>query len=204
MVNEEIFQGLKIALFKKQSLKDAMESFYNAGYEKNEIEEAAKSLQMQEFQQNLNKDLEQKSTTKTFFKKTKPIEPEKQKIQEESLPSKNIPPSVSSFNQELKPFLIQKDFQPKVIQIGVKPKFFKSLPKLESTQKISKYETPKSLEISKEKVIQKVSKYEKTIERPKKDIMAIVLIIMLLLLVGILVAVFLFKTEIIEFFSNYL
>ncbi len=44
MVNQEIFFGLKSALERGQTLKRAMFSFYNAGYEKQEIEEAAREL----------------------------------------------------------------------------------------------------------------------------------------------------------------
>jgi len=44
MVNQEILWGLKSALERGQSLKKAMLSFYNAGYNKNEIEESAKYL----------------------------------------------------------------------------------------------------------------------------------------------------------------
>lgn len=43
-MNEEIFSGLKAALERGQSLKNAMMSFYNAGYDKTEIEEAARAL----------------------------------------------------------------------------------------------------------------------------------------------------------------
>lgn len=42
MVNEEILGGLRVAISHKSSLKNAMQSFYNAGYKKEEIEEAAK------------------------------------------------------------------------------------------------------------------------------------------------------------------
>jgi len=46
MSNEFILEGLKNALNKGQSLKDAMMSFYNAGYKKEEIEKAARQLHM--------------------------------------------------------------------------------------------------------------------------------------------------------------
>ena len=42
MINQEIFWGLKSALERKQSLKLAMISLNNAGYDKKEIEEAEK------------------------------------------------------------------------------------------------------------------------------------------------------------------
>ncbi len=45
MVKEEIVEGLKSALARGESLEKAMESFYNAGYEREEIEDAARSLQ---------------------------------------------------------------------------------------------------------------------------------------------------------------
>jgi hypothetical protein len=45
MVKEEIIEGLKYAVAKGESLPKAMMSFYNAGYLKGDIEEAARALQ---------------------------------------------------------------------------------------------------------------------------------------------------------------
>jgi len=45
MPKEEIIEGLKYAVAKGESLPEAMMSFYNAGYSKEEIEEAARILQ---------------------------------------------------------------------------------------------------------------------------------------------------------------
>ena len=50
MVNEEIVAGLRLALSKGESLKQAMTSFYSAGYSKQEIEDAARALQNPELQ----------------------------------------------------------------------------------------------------------------------------------------------------------
>ena len=44
MVNQDILGGLKSALERGESLKQAMMTFYNAGYRKEEIEEAARAL----------------------------------------------------------------------------------------------------------------------------------------------------------------
>ncbi len=41
MVKEEIVEGLKMAISKGEPLEKAMASFYNAGYKKEDIEEAA-------------------------------------------------------------------------------------------------------------------------------------------------------------------
>jgi len=42
MVREDIVGGLKVALSRGNTLQAAMQSFYNAGYNKDEIEEAAR------------------------------------------------------------------------------------------------------------------------------------------------------------------
>lgn len=44
MINEDILGGLKSATERGESLKKAMMTFYNAGYKKEEIEEAAIAL----------------------------------------------------------------------------------------------------------------------------------------------------------------
>lgn len=44
MVRQDILGGLRVALFKGESLQSAMQSFYNSGYKKEDIEEAAQAL----------------------------------------------------------------------------------------------------------------------------------------------------------------
>jgi hypothetical protein len=51
MVKEEILSGLKYALAKGEPLPEAMMSFYNAGYLKKDIEEAARALQIPQLSQ---------------------------------------------------------------------------------------------------------------------------------------------------------
>ena len=46
-MNEEIFGGLRSATNRGETLEQAMLTFYNAGYKREEIEEAAKAFQMQ-------------------------------------------------------------------------------------------------------------------------------------------------------------
>ena len=48
MVNSEILGGLRAALNRGESLEKIMVSFYNAGYRKEEIEEAARIFQQEE------------------------------------------------------------------------------------------------------------------------------------------------------------
>jgi len=47
MVREDILSGLRLALSQGESLKNAMMSFYNAGYKKQDIEDAARALQIE-------------------------------------------------------------------------------------------------------------------------------------------------------------
>ncbi len=64
MVNEIILEGIKSALSKGESLASVMQSFYNAGYTKEEIEEAARMMQMQNFERTTQPStIQQKSTT---------------------------------------------------------------------------------------------------------------------------------------------
>ena len=44
-MNQDIFEGLKVAIGKGESLEEAMQTFYNSGYDKTQIEEAARALQ---------------------------------------------------------------------------------------------------------------------------------------------------------------
>lgn len=51
MVKEEILEGLKYAVARGETLPKAMMSFYNAGYSKQDIEEAARALQASQLPQ---------------------------------------------------------------------------------------------------------------------------------------------------------
>lgn len=124
-------EGLKGALARGESLKQAMISFYNAGYKKEEIEKAARALQIQQQKQ--------------------PRPPQTQQI------------------------------QPKPIQKPLKPIKKLSQPKSGSIQRVSGYgQQPK----------------------PKKKSPLIILIIFLVMLLGALTSLFLFKEQILEFFDN--
>tara|TARA_Y100000310_G_scaffold305866_1_gene346504 strand:- start:2973 stop:3368 length:396 start_codon:yes stop_codon:yes gene_type:complete len=55
MVNIDLLEGLKVAISKGETLQQAMQSFYNAGYNKRDIEESAKALQHQIHQEQIQK-----------------------------------------------------------------------------------------------------------------------------------------------------
>jgi len=127
-IKEEILGGLKLALSKGESLKQAMMSFYNAGYKKQDIEEAARTLHMQEHPSLLQK----------------PIEVLKQKF----------------FNKK-----------PKQIPI-IKP--------------------------------QNISDYQQQSVKPKGKIILFLLIFILLILIGALASLFIFKNEVVSFINSFL
>ena len=154
MVREEILEGLRAAVAKGEPLRKAMMSFYNAGYSKKDIEEAARALQTPQFQQ------------------TQPIR------QPAAIP----PTSPVQQPQPLQPAYVQP-LQPQP-PVPVQP--------IQSLYLQSPSGT-----------IQKVSGYGEK-PRPFSAIITFILIFFLLFLIGILIAVFLFKNELAEFFNNVL
>ncbi|MCX6749808.1 MAG: hypothetical protein NTW17_03670 [Candidatus Pacearchaeota archaeon] len=137
MVKEEIIEGLRIAVSKGESLEKAMTSFYNAGYKKEEIEQAAAAM-----------------------------------VQ------------VPSFAQSAQQISQPMQFQQKNI-----------MPQPVSGQSRPLIQQPPAA------VAQNVSDYGKKPSR-KGLAITIVLFIMLLLLLGVLAAVILFKTELSNFFGS--
>lgn len=128
MVNDEILGGLKSALERGESMKRAMMTLFNAGYNKGEIEEAARNL----------------------------TEPSTNQLQ---LPIKTIPQTA----QVTSPQILQKPtqiFQP----------------------------------------VQKISGYGE--ENPKEKIIIFVLISLLIFLITLLITIFLFRQNLIDFFSS--
>jgi len=81
MVKEELVEGLKTAMIRGDSLQKAMFSFYNAGYKKAEIEEAARLLQSSHFspERYLLQQQQQKArvqTTNSIRNPSQPITPQ--------------------------------------------------------------------------------------------------------------------------------
>ena len=140
MVKEEIVEGLRLAVEKGEPLNKAMMSFYNAGYLKAEIEEAARALQVPHFAE----------------------------MQDEGQLIRNQPPSQnkgSSQNVYSPTYNLQSSLQP--------PQNF----------------------------IQRVSDYEGK-SKPMSGILIFTLVFSLLFLLGLLVAVFLFKEELTILFNK--
>jgi len=143
MVREDIFEGLKSGLARGKSLQETMQSFYNSGYEKKEIEEAAKVL--------------------LYNKTPAQVTPQ--------IPSQPV---------------AQPTYQPQTVS---------------STEPVKK-QTPQMQDLA--KTNQLVSYYDTSPPKPKKSTnigLIILLVVILFILFGALIAVFLFKENIINLFQ---
>ncbi|MBU2615517.1 MAG: hypothetical protein KKC19_00235 [Nanoarchaeota archaeon] len=146
MAKEDIVEGLRYALAKGETLDKAMMSFFNSGYTKEEIEDAARILQAPQ-------------VFPTVQQSTNPI-PQSLPQSSAQAPLQQAPSSNQGYQQ-----LIPGSTMPP-----------------SPTQKISAYGTP---------------------PHSSGKAITIVLVLLLLILLGILVSVFLFKTEISNFLSGF-
>lgn len=89
MVNLEILEGLKTAMLRGDTLKEAMISFYNSGYKKEEIEEAAKNLNLEEIKKEFQLIEQEKKGEQLILEKNS----EKGKKKEISKKPTNVPTS---------------------------------------------------------------------------------------------------------------
>jgi hypothetical protein len=135
MVRQDILEGLRQSLLRGESLGKAMHTFFNAGYKKEDIEEAARTLQLQpQSTTPKNKPQEPFKKIEKLGKKEKPI----QKVSDYNNSSKKIKKEINSKTDELKD---------KKLMIGQKQKFPEQVDK-KNTQKISEYSnTPKNNKI---------------------------------------------------------
>lgn len=197
MINEEIVGGLKNALERGDSLKSAMISFYNAGYDKKEIEESAATL--------LNYPI-----TKPGFKTPTP-EVKKVETKVEPIPAPKIIQKVSQYGEEkpkeiIKPkkgflfFKPKKPKEPKEIykEISKAPEVKKFVPK--EIPKVIINAMPQTTPKKIEKPVQRVS--SSSAMTPQEKAIIAILVGLLIFLVGLLVLIFLFRQQLIDFISS--
>ncbi len=242
MVDDEVVEGLKAGLERGQSLRKAMMTLFNAGYKKEEIEEAAKSLI--EYKPENQAQLSVKKTSKPS--EIKPISQMPILAKPRAPPEFNIPvmpaPQLIKPVQSVQKEKIKEEVKQKVSGYGqpmqppVKPKlevekvkkkgFFqrraeeKQKKKLEemkakanrpiTLQKISSNEKPVPRGI-KEEIKQKISSYEPSVSKGRikegrkasEKIIISILVFLLIFLTGLLVAIFIFKDKLMEFFNAF-
>ncbi|MEK6906629.1 MAG: hypothetical protein AABW81_03340 [Nanoarchaeota archaeon] len=209
MVREDILEGLKRAVQRGSTLQKAMVSFYNSGYTKEEIEDAARELQKQMHQIEVQRVVQQPSqlTIQKPQQPTQPLpqqnqqpvvqqplQPQPQKLQQVTPPivqqSQQSTPQVQSriTTQQYNPSLIQqsKDYSYPVMQ-----------------QPSQYFKQPLSQETGDKQQV--VSKYPDNNQGKSEGTLIIVLLsVILLFLFGILVSLILFKEDIINFLNKLL
>jgi len=176
-MNEEVLGGLRSALERGQTLERAMMTLFNSGYKKEEIEEAARSLL--EFQPSAQLQPPVKTVAKIPIVKQTP--------QPASLPKQQITPP-----------------QPTQIQ---KQSLQKQIPSvIQKSQVIQKPQIQQTIQV--QKPIQKISNYGE--EKPKEEkrparerAIIFILVFLMAFLLGLLAVIFLFKDQLIAYFSNF-
>ncbi len=166
MVKEEILEGLRASLSRGEPLRQAMMSFYNAGYSKKDVEEAANILSSPQVPAGVQQPAQ-----------TPPVQPQP------------TTPSTTSATQTTPP--VQQAIQ-QAAQAPMQP----AQQPMQLAQQIQQPAQQPGL-------IQKVSGYG-TEKKSMGTIAMIILVLFLIGLLGILVAVFLFKDEISKIFGNIL
>lgn len=161
MPKEEIVEGLKAAIAKGESLNKAMMSFFNSGYSKEDIEDAAKILDSPQLPQ---------------IQITQP--------QQQNIPVKqDSQQSQTQTNEPKVQFETHPVPQPSNPQSETQNQQFPPLQQPQTTQKVSNYGgKPNAL----------------------GAVAIFILVFFLLVLVGVLIAVFLFKDELAGFFNSFI
>jgi len=177
MVNEEVFGGLKSALERGQTLERAMLTLFNSGYKREDIEEAARALMEI-----------QPSAQLTPPIKTVPMSPVIKQAPQVLAPPRQ-PKSFEPMTFQQQSTQIQRPIQPQI----QKP--------------IQKQPIQIQQPVQVQKPIQKVSNYgeeKQKEERPKREKAIIfILVFLLAFLLGLLAVIFLFKQQLIDYFSNF-
>ncbi len=183
MAREDILGGLKSALMRGYSLKDAMVSFYNAGYSKEDIEASARTLQYQMVERPELRELLTDNREKLSVPGNLPEQSQKQgqkpagNVKESSAkedgqkhaPSKSDVPLPSS-GKERRKFKSLHQFQPKPIPVR--------------------------------------ARQEKNAQNYRQGtgirVITLTLVALLVILLGALAAIFIFREQIIQFFNGLL
>jgi hypothetical protein len=221
MVNEEIVGGLVSALSRGESLEKAMMTFYNAGYNKEEIEDSAKEVYRQLGPEAMGISGSLQDTLNEIAMKAgalkKPENPEDQQPNEDNYsdslqlqkPSPKIMPELDNLNKENKaPQNVSAYGQLNYKNQYQNPeditnKIEKAIKGLRPVNIPSRIEiVHRNIESRPPAVVQKVSDYPQNPPKSISKTMTYVLVGILILLLGALAAVFLFKDDLIKLFNN--
>ncbi|MBW6442524.1 hypothetical protein K0A97_01930 [Patescibacteria group bacterium] len=177
MVKEEIVEGLRLAMMKGETLQKAMMSFFNAGYSKQEIEEAARYLQAPTMSQYPYPNSQGGSYAMP-----------QQTQQSQQMNQAQFQNQQSQTSQQL-PSQVPQPLQPQ--------NFPQQTQQPQQPPQQTQSQQPAG-------IVQHVSSYGEPPKRKKSSFVNFLLIFLLLALVGVLIGIFLFKEEITDFLSRFL
>jgi hypothetical protein len=174
MVNMELIAGITGALERGQSLKSAMVSFFNAGYSKEEIEEAARVL----IEVGTNPDSGFAPVTSSIsFQSKGAKQQEAHENVSVTLPKNSANAQTAMVNTATGNF---SGFSQRA------PVAEKKLPE----------------EKMKLKPVQKISDYDHVKSKRRPSVLIIVLAALLIILLGVLVAMFLFRRQLVDWLAS--
>ncbi len=172
MVNNDILGGLRSALTRGYSLEEAMLSFFNAGYKRDEIQEAAKALQSTIVIQ------------PSIELQPRPIFEPKPKPQ---------PPVLSKIKISRPQIPVQKvQVQEPIVSKPVVQKPVEQKPVVEKE--------PIAAPVKKQVAVSRVSAY--TSDSSRIRTITVILVVLLAVLLGILGLMYIFRSQIISFFNS--
>ncbi|NMB66955.1 hypothetical protein GYA25_02770 [Candidatus Woesearchaeota archaeon] len=216
MVNQEILGGLIAALERGESLKKSMMSLYNAGYKKEEIEEAAMmtlGMDITSLKELLNQNNQIQNKPIPLNNPKPPLKEllnQNNQIQNKPIPLNNSNPPLEQ--QKPQPVLTPiQNIQPQQIlpQQAILSTQNILIPPNPPIQNVIIQEKPQIPKIESQEIQmstkQKVSDYSTNPKKKKGDNLILILLILLLVfLAGVLISLFVFKNQIITFFSRFL
>jgi hypothetical protein len=194
MVNKDILGGLESAMARGESIQKAKLSFQNAGYKNEEIEEAARALSQSP--DILARPVQRKQPMKKM-KERSAREPKDRKVheeerrmseQQEEEKRQQILEMQTAQRQQI---LRQQQLQQRQAEMQARLQ-----QQAQSQQRQQQLQQPQRTQQG------QVSHYD-TYDKGER-IITIILIVLLLLLIGILASIFIFKEQLIGFFSDLL
>jgi hypothetical protein len=180
MVREDIEGILRVALQQGKNFQQIIQSLYNSGYSKDEVDEAAKILNASSYKQ---PSLPMAKSSPTIIQQPKPVQP----VPKEQLPKGQTQQIVSAY-----PYPVQQPqtYQPQPVS-----------PPIQQSQPVQFYQ-PAPYPVQFVQFPQIISNYG----QPKKFSMGktitIIMVVMLMILLGILAVVIMFKPQLENFINN--
>lgn len=186
MIKEDIIRGLEGAMSKGETLDRAMYSFYNAGYNKEDVEAAAHALSIHLSQHDSRVPFD---VSKLNIPKPMPAPAKSIEISEKEIPHYEPGVEIKSPSQR----------KPEQLQINLEE--YVPMPTLKPMIQPEQPQVPNFFEAQKPRVVQQVSAYGNE-QLGMRRILIIILSVILFVLLGSLASIFIFREALLNFFGN--